>query len=407
MLKNKLMVRSEATRSFLKGILVPNKSWYVALLLIFCGFSSTSEANTTPGATPASLEETIALQTTPSLVEKTDTQELTQNLKGSILSASLAQSSFEEATLDLEQAQYKIALQKFKLIEQSGFYSGGLFLNMAIAAVELDSLGLAKFYLQKAVGEPTTEAAAIEALAYVESQFSRQAATLPPLPWRPRHHHQAHSSRAPTLARWTPSPPGRRPSWLMRKRSCVVSTWSAKRSFECGPKEGADGEAPSTCCCGISMLAQAQTVAYTCTHDNNIHVYAHAAATARLPGPCPARLRARVRCDRCLDRTSPAPPRPPLRGVTSGRRRGREWPTERTAQRAARATTTETGRRRRHRPLTRDIRTSRRMRARRCRSWQTGYRRNRRGRGRWRRGRGPHRRPSSRRDLAARGQHSS
>ena len=183
MLKNKLMVRSEATRSFLKGILVPNKSWYVALLLIFCGFSSTSEANTTPGATPASLEETIALQSTPSLVEKTDTQELTQNLKGSILSASLAQSSFEEATLDLEQAQYKIALQKFKLIEQSGFYSGGLFLNMAIAAVELDSLGLAKFYLQKAVEEPTTEAAAIEALAYVESQFSRQAATLPPLPW--------------------------------------------------------------------------------------------------------------------------------------------------------------------------------------------------------------------------------
>jgi hypothetical protein len=128
-------------------------------------------------------KETIALQTTPSLVEKTDTQELTQNLKGSILSASLAQSSFEEATLDLEQAQYKIALQKFKLIEQSGFYSGGLFLNMAIAAVELDSLGLAKFYLQKAVEEPTTEAAAIEALAYVESQFSRQAATLPPLPW--------------------------------------------------------------------------------------------------------------------------------------------------------------------------------------------------------------------------------
>ena len=177
------MLKSEATRSFLKGILVPNKSWYVALMLNFCVFSSTFEANTTSGVTPAPLKETIALQTTPSLVEKTDTQELTQNLQGSLLLASQAQSSFEEATLDLEQAQYKIALQKFKFIEQSGFYSGGLFLNMAIAAVELDSLGLAKFYLQKAAEEPTTETAAIKALAYVESQFSRQAATLPPLPW--------------------------------------------------------------------------------------------------------------------------------------------------------------------------------------------------------------------------------
>jgi len=183
MLNNKSLLNSEATHSFLKDILVPNTSWYVVLLLIFCVFSSTSEANTTSGVTPVSLEATIALQITPSLVKNTGSQELTQNLKGSILSTSQAQSSFEEATFDLEQAQYKIALQKFKLIEQSGFYSGGLFLNMAIAAVELDSLGLAKFYLQKAAKEPTTETAATEALAYVESQFSRQAATLPPLPW--------------------------------------------------------------------------------------------------------------------------------------------------------------------------------------------------------------------------------
>ncbi|MDA1127053.1 MAG: SH3 domain-containing protein [Bacteroidetes bacterium] len=134
-----------------------NISPYLTLLL-FSTYLFTSEPN---AATPALLQNPVEM----------------------ILSASQAQSSFEEATLDLEQAQYKIALQKFKHIEQSGFYSGGLFLNMAIAAVELDSLGLAKFYLQKAVEEPTTEAAANEALAYVESQFSRQAATLPPLPW--------------------------------------------------------------------------------------------------------------------------------------------------------------------------------------------------------------------------------
>ena len=182
MLNNKSLLKSEATLTFLKDILEPNKSWYLALLLIFYVFSSTSEAKMTSRATSTLLETTITLQTTSSF-EKTATQELTQNLKGSILSVFQAQSSFEEATFDLEQAKYKIALQKFKLIEQSGFYSGELFLNMAIAAVELDSLGLAKFYLQKAVEEPITETAAVEALMYLESQFSRQAATLPPLPW--------------------------------------------------------------------------------------------------------------------------------------------------------------------------------------------------------------------------------
>ena len=183
MLNNKTMLKSEATLTFLKGILEPNKSWYLAVLLIFYVFSSTSEAKTKSHATSTSLETTTKLQKTSSTFEKTATQELTQNLKDSILSAFQAQSSFEEATFDLEQAKYKIALQKFKLIEQSGFYSGELFLNMAITAVELDSLGLAKFYLQKAVEEPTTETAAVEALVYLESQFSRQAATLPPLPW--------------------------------------------------------------------------------------------------------------------------------------------------------------------------------------------------------------------------------
>ena len=115
--------------------------------------------------------------------EQTEASTESESSKNSILSTSAAQSAFEEATLDLEQARFKSALEKYKAIEHSEFYSGGLFLNMAIAAVEIDSLGLAKFYLQKAIEEPNTAAAAVEALAYVESQFSRQAATLPPLPW--------------------------------------------------------------------------------------------------------------------------------------------------------------------------------------------------------------------------------
>lgn len=195
MLNNTSILKNKAILSCLKYIFSPNKSWYVALLLILFVYSSRSEATMTSQATLASFETPIAFQTTPSpsLVEKTESQELTQNPKESILSASEVQSIFEEATIDLEQAQYKIALQKFKHIEQSGFYSGGLFLNMAIVAVELDSLGLAKFYLQKAIEEPTTESAAIEALAYVESQFSRQAATLPPLPWETALDYIEHS----------------------------------------------------------------------------------------------------------------------------------------------------------------------------------------------------------------------
>ena len=58
MLKNKSLLNSEATHSFLKDILVPNTWWYVALLLIFFVFSSTSEANSTSGVTPVSVSYT-------------------------------------------------------------------------------------------------------------------------------------------------------------------------------------------------------------------------------------------------------------------------------------------------------------------------------------------------------------
>ena len=85
MLNNKSMLKSEATLTFLKGILEPNKSWYLAVLLIFYVFSSTSEAKTKSHATSTSLETTTTLQKTSSPFEKTATQELTQNLKDSIL----------------------------------------------------------------------------------------------------------------------------------------------------------------------------------------------------------------------------------------------------------------------------------------------------------------------------------
>ncbi len=54
---------------------------------------------------------------------------------------------------------------------------------MGIASMEIDSLGLAKFYFLKAQGFSLTNSQAEEALEFVDTQFSRQSAILPKLPW--------------------------------------------------------------------------------------------------------------------------------------------------------------------------------------------------------------------------------
>lgn len=90
---------------------------------------------------------------------------------------------FDQANDLLEQGQYTEAMQKYYEIEETGSVSGPLFLNMGIAAAELDSMGLAKFYFLKASEFDITELHAQDALEYVSAQFSRQSATLPKLPW--------------------------------------------------------------------------------------------------------------------------------------------------------------------------------------------------------------------------------
>lgn len=90
---------------------------------------------------------------------------------------------FDQANTLLEDGNYFDAIQAYKTIEQSGQVSGGLFLNMGIAATQLDSMGLAKYYFLKASRFVTTNEEATKALQYVSSQFSRQSATLPKLPW--------------------------------------------------------------------------------------------------------------------------------------------------------------------------------------------------------------------------------
>lgn len=90
---------------------------------------------------------------------------------------------FDEANEALEQGDYRSALKSYYEIEKSGHETGALYLNMAIAAVQVDSLGLAKYYFKKAEKFSDVAPNAHEALEYVNSQFSRQSAMLPKLPW--------------------------------------------------------------------------------------------------------------------------------------------------------------------------------------------------------------------------------
>lgn len=96
---------------------------------------------------------------------------------------SAQQADFDKANTLFENGELIEALASYKSIEASGQVSGALFLNMGIAAVQLDSMGLAKYYFLKAKEFETTQTRAVAALEYVNNQFSRQSAVLPKLPW--------------------------------------------------------------------------------------------------------------------------------------------------------------------------------------------------------------------------------
>lgn len=94
-----------------------------------------------------------------------------------------AQLMFDQANTLLEENNFMGALESYRNIEKIGEISGPLYLNMGITAIEIDSLGLAKFYFLKARNFSATKSTADEAIEYVSSQFSRQSAMLPKLPW--------------------------------------------------------------------------------------------------------------------------------------------------------------------------------------------------------------------------------
>jgi len=102
---------------------------------------------------------------------------------GDVSAPQNAQLMFDQANTLLQDNDFIGALESYRNIEQIGEVSGPLFLNMGIASMEIDSLGLAKFYFLKAKNFSVTRSQADEALEFVNSQFSRQSAMLPKLPW--------------------------------------------------------------------------------------------------------------------------------------------------------------------------------------------------------------------------------
>lgn len=93
------------------------------------------------------------------------------------------QAVFDQANEQLESGEYHQAISLYKNLESQNTVSGALFLNLGISYQRIDSLGKAKFYFLKASQFEETEDRAEEALEFIESQFSRQSAVLPQLPW--------------------------------------------------------------------------------------------------------------------------------------------------------------------------------------------------------------------------------
>ena len=98
-------------------------------------------------------------------------------------SVAAQQSRFDEANSNLEKGEFREAIEIYRAIADSGYYSGSLWLNLGVVSTRIDSLGLAKYYFLRAEMYPETEDRARRALDLINDRFPRQSAVLPPLPW--------------------------------------------------------------------------------------------------------------------------------------------------------------------------------------------------------------------------------
>ncbi|MEX0779705.1 MAG: hypothetical protein WD491_01110 [Balneolales bacterium] len=93
------------------------------------------------------------------------------------------QELFNRGNFYLEQSKFPEALDIYRNIEQKEYISGPLYLNMAISYVNVDSLGMAKYYFLKAGEYSATKAKGDEGVALIERRLQQQRGTLPRLGW--------------------------------------------------------------------------------------------------------------------------------------------------------------------------------------------------------------------------------
>lgn len=93
------------------------------------------------------------------------------------------QAEFDRANELLEEQRIEEALELYRSIQENQQLSGQLFYNMGMAAVHLDSLGLAKYYFMRSSQFPELRQDALNAVRYTNNQFDRRSAVLPKLPW--------------------------------------------------------------------------------------------------------------------------------------------------------------------------------------------------------------------------------
>lgn len=98
------------------------------------------------------------------------------------VSPEIPQSLFNEANYYLEQQRYQDAAQKYRAINELGYESGPLYLNLGISYTHLDSLGLAKFYYLKALEYRQTRNVAEDGITYVDLMLGQVRPNLPVLP---------------------------------------------------------------------------------------------------------------------------------------------------------------------------------------------------------------------------------
>ncbi len=110
-----------------------------------------------------------------------------QNATAAQLPDSLAdlspQAIFDKANIQYELKKYDTAIKLYQAVETKHMASGPLYLNMAISYVNIDSMGLAKYFFIKSSEFPETQSQAQNGLNYVDNQLSHKSAVLPELPW--------------------------------------------------------------------------------------------------------------------------------------------------------------------------------------------------------------------------------